>query len=321
MACEITQNSILRITDEKTLELIELYEQESCLWNSDLEDYKVREKRVAAAERIASTLNIKNFEAKHVIIKFKNLRNSYCQELKKIANSINSQNTKLYSPKVFWFSKMDSFLRPYLQPSRTTGFLVSIAFILIADTKSPHVTLTAVVTYNYDHVASMLRTLINFCFLQRQFDDTDSREEEMRYDVQIKQEASEEPEDWEIAHHARAETSDPPSDDDASPTVLLLDRLSSKRPRIEEVHSCTPPLPPLHPNPSLTLLKNISSNLENLVQQRDDPLESFGKYVATMLRNLPVEKALALQPKIVSLITNAAISNSDGRISQSDEND
>lgn len=324
MACEITQNSILRITDEKTLELIELYEQESCLWNSDLEDYKVREKRVAAAERIARTLNIKNFEAKHVTIKFKNLRNSYCQELKKIANSINSPNTKLYIPKVFWFGKMDSFLRPYLQPSRTTGFLVSIAFILIADTKSSHVTLTAVVTYNYDHVASMLRTLINFCFLQRQFDDIDSREEGMpQYDVEIKQEVSEEPEDWQIPHHAGAETSDPPSDDDdASPTpAMLLDRLSSKRPRIEEVHSCTPPLPPLHPNPSLTLLKNISSNLENLVQQRDDPLESFGKYVATMLRNLPVEKALALQPKIISLITNAAISNSNGRISQSDEND
>lgn len=158
MANEITQNSILRITDEKTLELIELYEEESCLWNSELNDYKIREKRIAAAERIANTLNIKNFEAKHVMIKFKNLRNSYCQELKKIANSINAQtqNTKVYKPKVFWFSKMDSFLRPYLQPSRTTGFLVSIAFILIGDTKSSRVTLTAVVTYNYVHGASML---------------------------------------------------------------------------------------------------------------------------------------------------------------------
>lgn len=156
MANEITQNSILRITDEKTLELIELYEEESCLWNSELNDYKIREKRIAAAERIANTLNIKNFEAKHVMIKFKNLRNSYCQELKKIANSINAQNTTVYKPKVFWFSKMDSFLRPYLQPSRTTGFLVSIAFIVIGDTKSSRVALTAVVTYNYVDVASML---------------------------------------------------------------------------------------------------------------------------------------------------------------------
>lgn len=162
MASEITQNSILRISDEKTLQLIELYEEESCLWNSELEDYKIREKRVASAERIANTLNIKNFEAKHVMIKFKNLRNSYCQELKKIANSINSQNVKVYKPKVFWFSKMDSFLRPYLQPSRTTGFLVSIAFFLIDDTKSSSATLTAVVTHNYVHLASMLRALMIF---------------------------------------------------------------------------------------------------------------------------------------------------------------
>lgn len=132
---------------------------------------------------------------------------------------------------------------------------------------------------------------------------------------------SEEPEDWQITTHAAAELCDQPSDDEVLPMhTAALDRLSNKRPRIEEVHSCTPPLPPLHPNPSLSLLKNISSNLENLVQQRDDPLESFGKYVATMLRNLPAQKALALQPKIVSLITNAAIGNSDGRISQSDEN-
>lgn len=164
---------------------------------------------------------------------------------------------------------------------------------------------------------------MNFCFSQRQFEDTDSREEgSSRYDIEIKREASEEPEDWQISHHPRAEMFDPPSDDDAAPAqATLTGRLSNKRPRIEEVHSCTPPLPPLHPNPSLSLLKNISSNLENLVQQRDDPLESFGKYVATMLRNLPPEKALVLQPKIISLITNAAIGNSDGRISQSDEND
>lgn len=157
--------------------------------------------------------------------------------------------------------------------------------------------------------------------MQRQCEDTEIREERTsRFEIEIKREVSEEPEDWQISNHAAAETSDPPSDDEAQPATVAVGRLASKRPRIEEVHSCTPPLPPLHPNPSLTLLKNISSNLENLVQQRDDPLESFGKYVATMLRNLPAQKALVLQPKIISLITNAAIGNSDGRISQSDEN-
>lgn len=257
------------------------------------------------------------------MIKFKNLRNSYCQELKKIANSINAQDGPVYKPKVFWFRRMDAFLRPHLQPSRTTGLLVSVALICIGDTESCPATLTAVVTYNSVHMASTLLTQIIFFFLQRQLQDGGSEiadEGTSRYDIEIKREASEEPEDWQVSTHAATETYNSPSDDELPAGAMMTGRPSGKRPRLEEVHKCTPPLPPLHPNPSLSLLKNISSNLENLVQQRDDPLESFGKYVATMLRNLPPQKALVLQPKIVSLITNAAIGNSDGRISQSDEN-
>lgn len=155
-------------------------------------------------------------------------------------------------------------------------------------------------------------------FLQRQFEDLENREDlTSRYDIEIKREVSEEPEDWQIPNHPVAEVSDSLTDDE---TPMAKSRRSSKRPRIEEVHSCTPPLPPLHPNPSLSLLKSISSNLETLIQQRDDPFESFGKYVASMLRNLPAQRALALQPEIVSLITSAAMGNRDGRISQSDEN-
>lgn len=115
-----TQNSILRISDEKTLQLIELYEKEECLWNTYSEGYKCREKRQRAAERVARKLNLKLFEPRHVVIKFKNLRNSYCQELKKIvaSRSMGVSDECVYKPKVFWFSKMDSFLRPHLQPTR-----------------------------------------------------------------------------------------------------------------------------------------------------------------------------------------------------------
>lgn len=119
---ELTQNSILRISDDKTLQLIDLYHAEECLWNTNLDDYRNREKRARAADRIARRLDIQNFQSRHVMMKFKNLRNSYCQELKKIANSLNSgygnDALEVYKPKVFWFSKMDSFLRPHLQPSR-----------------------------------------------------------------------------------------------------------------------------------------------------------------------------------------------------------
>lgn len=121
MAADIPQNSILRISDDKTLQLIELYHEEECLWNTKLEDYKNKEKRAKAAERIAAALNIPNFQPRHVLIKFKNLRNSYSQELKKIAQSITMGDDE-YRPKVFWFSKMDSFIRPHLQPARGCAY-------------------------------------------------------------------------------------------------------------------------------------------------------------------------------------------------------
>ncbi|XP_034834920.1 uncharacterized protein [Maniola hyperantus] len=111
---ELRQNSILRISDEKTMELVNLYEKEGCLWNTDLEGYKHRHTRHAAAERIAKKLDIKHFTSRYVVIKFKNLRNSYCQELKKVANSEKAGDDPVYKPKVFWFNKMDSFLRPHL---------------------------------------------------------------------------------------------------------------------------------------------------------------------------------------------------------------
>lgn len=125
---DLTQNSILRINDRKTLQLISEYKKEPCLWNSSLNDYPNKSKRARAAEKIARILNIKNFEGKHVMIKFKNLRNSYSQELKKIKHSIDKvgpNSPELYKPKVPWFPLMDSFIRPHLQTSRLLGNDVS----------------------------------------------------------------------------------------------------------------------------------------------------------------------------------------------------
>lgn len=118
---DLTQNSILRISDSKTLQLITEYKKEPCLWNSSLDDYPNKTKRARAAEKIAAKLNIKNFDGKHVMIKFKNLRNSYSQELKKIKASLDKvgpDSPDLYRPKVQWFPLMDSFIRPHLQTSR-----------------------------------------------------------------------------------------------------------------------------------------------------------------------------------------------------------
>lgn len=120
-AQELTRNSILRINEKKTMQLLHEYKKEDCLWNSSMDDYPNKEKRVRAAQKIAKILNIKNFEGQHVLIKIKNLRNSYSQELKKIKESIDTlgpDSPDLYRPKVQWFSLMDSFLRPHVQTSK-----------------------------------------------------------------------------------------------------------------------------------------------------------------------------------------------------------
>ncbi|XP_053610520.1 uncharacterized protein LOC128675251 [Plodia interpunctella] len=112
-----SRSSILKMKEDKTMEFLALYEKEEVLWNTKCAGYKNKLERVKATDRIAETLNIPNFKTKHVLMKFKNLRNSYCQELRKIAEG--EERGEEYKPKVFWFHKLNSFLRPHLSKSFT----------------------------------------------------------------------------------------------------------------------------------------------------------------------------------------------------------
>ncbi|XP_071054830.1 uncharacterized protein [Onthophagus taurus] len=82
--------------------------------------------RMAAAKRISEELNIPGFGSKDVISKFKNLRSSYCQELKKIADSERSEagTDDIYRPKIIWFELMNSFIRPFVQQRPTQSNLL-----------------------------------------------------------------------------------------------------------------------------------------------------------------------------------------------------
>ncbi|XP_047535151.1 uncharacterized protein LOC125069673 [Vanessa atalanta] len=253
---KITQQSILRISDEKTLQLIELYENEECLWNTTTEAYKIKSKRYEAAERIAKILNLKHFTFRHVIIKFKNLRNSYCQELKKIANSVAAGEEPVYRPRVFWFSKMDSFLRPHLQPTRDSKLLFN-------------------------------------------------------YGVLVKSE----PEENEESQQSRAVTDDNNScsEEDAEEYLLRVKRsrnssMSFNESKLEESYS----------NTYVPSSRDTSSH-QPTTSHRDDCYDSFGKYVSAMLRNMPEQRAMELQPQIVKLLVLGTIGTSEGLVSQSDE--
>ncbi|XP_045465206.1 uncharacterized protein LOC123674269 isoform X3 [Harmonia axyridis] len=120
-------SSVVRFGDTQTVQFLEYYRNEKVLWDPSHEDYKKRDKRAAAAQRIAKKLNVPNFTGSHVCTKFKNLRSSYSQELKKIASSERSgvSSDDIYTPKVFWFKVMNGFLRPHVRTRETMSNLES----------------------------------------------------------------------------------------------------------------------------------------------------------------------------------------------------
>ena len=123
----MTSQRMMKFNDRETALFLELYESETVLYDTNAESYRNRDLREAAAKRISDTLNITGFGPKEVIAKFKNLRSSYSQELKKVADSERSGRgtDEVYKPKVFWFEQMDRFIRPFVQQRPTTSNLVS----------------------------------------------------------------------------------------------------------------------------------------------------------------------------------------------------
>lgn len=98
----------LKLSDADTIKFLELYGNEKLLYDMSMDEYRNRDLRMAAAKRIADVMNIPGFGIAQVLKKFKNLRNGYSQELKKI------EDNEFYIPKVHWFSTMNSFLRRFI---------------------------------------------------------------------------------------------------------------------------------------------------------------------------------------------------------------
>jgi hypothetical protein len=74
-----------------------------------MEEYRDRDLRAVASKRISAALNIPRFGPAEMLVKLKNLRSSYCQELKKIALSKRSgkPTDEVYKQKVVWVEKMN----------------------------------------------------------------------------------------------------------------------------------------------------------------------------------------------------------------------
>ncbi|KAI8439059.1 hypothetical protein MSG28_012927 [Choristoneura fumiferana] len=266
-----TQNSILRISDEKTLQLIDLYEKEECLWNTYSDDYKCREKRQRAAEHVARRLNLKHFEARHVVIKFKNLRNSYCQELKKIiaSRAMGLRDEEMYKPKVFWFSKMDSFLRPHLQPTRCS-FQALVPEVGIEERIK--------VEARSESSDSNIRS-----------NEIDDMSDISEYN-------------YPVIEHSESVNSD--------------DCIQIPEPRTltKRTLSCAPPISPkrlredTNNNDQMRqMIREMSNKIDAIVDdKKEDYYDTFGKYIASLLRSMPKERAMMLQPQVISLIVSGS---------------
>jgi hypothetical protein len=111
--------------------LIQLYQSEPCLYDINSDDYRNRELWVAATKRIAAALSLDGFGPQEVATKFKNIRNSYSQELKRGNDSEKSVTggDNVYIPKVYLFDSIHSFLRPQMYSRPTKSNLVSNFFI------------------------------------------------------------------------------------------------------------------------------------------------------------------------------------------------
>ncbi|XP_041972446.1 uncharacterized protein LOC121728348 [Aricia agestis] len=94
---------------ETTLKFIKLYKSHPCLWDFSLVDYKNKQKRDAAYISITEEMNIPDFSIQDTKNKIKNLRSTYSQEIKKMQESMNSEEgyKNVYISNIKWLHEME----------------------------------------------------------------------------------------------------------------------------------------------------------------------------------------------------------------------
>lgn len=106
--------------NEMVLHFIRCYRENQCLWDFSSPSYKNKAARDEAYERLVAAMALPGLTVLDVKNKIKNIRSTYCQELKKI------QTAKMlgrdpYVPSVFWFKELDSFLHANTTPRSEVG--------------------------------------------------------------------------------------------------------------------------------------------------------------------------------------------------------
>ncbi|CAD7090245.1 unnamed protein product [Hermetia illucens] len=101
-------------SDIRALQFLDIYEKHECLWNPRIEEYKNKSARNAAFDAMLAELQIPDLTANDIKLKIKSIRTTYKRELSTVlkAEANRTKDGPVYKPKLFWFHRADSFLRP-----------------------------------------------------------------------------------------------------------------------------------------------------------------------------------------------------------------
>lgn len=114
-------------SERDTVRFVELYEEEEVLWNVRLKEYKIKDARNAAIERIIHNLNM-DITIQDVNTKINNIRSIYNQEKLKIKKSTGTGSgaNDVYVPSLAWYEIADRFLSGVIKSRKTYQNVVSL---------------------------------------------------------------------------------------------------------------------------------------------------------------------------------------------------
>lgn len=125
---------VFKWRDEQTETFVDYYtcREHECLWNVSSDSYKNKAARDSAYNKICKDLNLSGLTVTDVKNKIKIMRTNYNIELKKILKSEKSGSgfDDIYVPRVFWFKKVDCFLRGVSRAKESLSNLVSTSLLV-----------------------------------------------------------------------------------------------------------------------------------------------------------------------------------------------
>ncbi|CAG4994594.1 unnamed protein product [Parnassius apollo] len=254
----------MRWGENETYQFVKIYLNCECLWNTDHEHYKFKDKRQKAYQAIIAEfmsrtgIRINESELK---VKIRNLKSTYSQEIAKIRTR-SSPNSE-YIPTIKWFADWHRCFKQNLKKS-------------VVDEEQTH-------TDESNNKAWIIMT---------QSDDSENVN-----NVEDHSEIYASQADDGYGVILKCETVNDTNE------LNRIERQSSfkeKRKKINNRSSST--------DQSETIYRgSLDSNIESV--SKEDEFDIYGRYIATQLRKMDLQRALRLQLEIQSLVSEARIAD------------